>query len=317
MRRKPAKTADGTLHPESARETHSPARSGPRTAVLWVTHVWSPEIQAEFENLRALQGRDGMDVWLLLDAKTPGAQSVARGYARCQLFEWDALFRLPYPHVGALGHIGHAHFPLLAFYLSHPDYDRYWAIEYDVRYTGKWEDFFRLHREADHDFITCHLRRRREEPRWTWWDSLQHPTETVAPDACLRSLNVVYRLSGRALRFIDAAHRSGWRGHPEALLPTLLLRGGFSLLDLGGRGDFTPPGRRNRLYTSQGLRNGSLSLFGTVRFRPARARPGRRTGKIYHPVKPMELLEPAAARRRMFREWLGWIWRDYVAARRP
>src|SRR6266542_3480950 len=136
------------------------------TALLWLTHVWSPDLAAEFEKLSAI---DGMETWLLLDSRTPGADVVAQNYPRCHILEKEALFRLPYPRLATPGLIGHVHFVVLDFFLSHRQYDKYWFVEYDVRYTGSWSSLFASFREFDHDLVTSHIRRFAEEPHWPWW----------------------------------------------------------------------------------------------------------------------------------------------------
>jgi Protein of unknown function (DUF3405) len=266
------------------------------TCLLWLTHVWTPEVRAEFEALACLQGPDMPAVWLLLDARTPGAADLARRYPRCHVFEEEALFRLPYPRLDRGGVWMHCHFPLLEFFLAHPDYEHYWLVEYDVRYAGSWRSLLAAFAAREHDLITSHLRSFADEPGWDWWHTFRHPTRSVPRDQWWRSFNVCYRISRRALAFLHEALADGWRGHPEVLLPTLLLHGGFCLLDLGGDGPFVLPGCRNRVYTSRSTRNGLLSPFATVAFRPSRARVGWRRNKIYHPVKPGPLREPARAR---------------------
>jgi hypothetical protein len=78
--------------------------------------------------------------------------------------------------------------------------------------------------------------------------------------------------------------------------PTLLLDGGFKLLDFGGKGEFMLPGYRNRFYTTHSSIRGNLGLLGTMRYRPSRARVGMRKNKIYHPVKPETMIEPIRER---------------------
>ena len=142
-----------------------------RTAVLWLTHVWSPELEAEFESLLRLDA----DVWLLLDRRTPGSATLAARYERHHLFDETQMFALPYRRLPGRGLIDHPHFPVLDFFRAHPSYDRYWAIEYDVRYTGDWSHFFASLGRYDHDLITSHIRRYQDEPRWPWWSTLEHP----------------------------------------------------------------------------------------------------------------------------------------------
>lgn len=279
-----------------------------QSALLWLTHVWAPELQAEFEKLYCMQGPDSPDVWLLVDSKTTSATALAKRYRRCHVFEEKKLFSLPYPRFEEHGLINHFHFPVFDFFLSHHHYDKYWVVEYDVRYTGKWESLLSSFQCFDHDLITSHIRHFAQEPHWSWWGTLHHPTKAIAQEKYLRSFNVIYRISNRALGFIHQAQLDGWRGYPEVSFPTLLFNGGFKLLDFGGNSEFTIPEYKNKFYTSHGLRSGSLSLFGTLRYRPSRTRAGIRKNKIYHPVKPKSMIESPQDKLKIITRWtLGFI----------
>ena len=262
-------------------------------ALLWLTHVWAPEIQDEFENLAAIEGPD---VWLLLDARTPGAASLEKQYPNCHVFDEETLFHHPYPKLTGHGLINHPHFPVLDFFLSHREYQQYWVVEYDVRYTGQWESLIRAFQSFDHDLVTSHIRHFAQEPRWPWWDTLNHPTQSIVRERYVRSFNVIYRISNRALKFLHQAQLDGWRGYPEVSFPTLLSVGGFTLLDFGGNGRFALPEYKNKFYTSHSSINGLLSISGTMRYRPSMARAGSRKNKIYHPVKPESMIEPLETR---------------------
>ena len=266
-----------------------------RSALLWLTHVWDLELRAEFEKFLRMNPDSAPDVWLLLDSRTRSAADLAEQYPQCHLFDEESVFRLPYPRLPGRGLMDHIHFPVLDFYLSHRGYEAYWIVEYDVRYTGEWESFLHSFGSLDHDLITSHIRRFAQEPRWPWWGSLHHPTQIVPQDQYVRSFNVIYRVSNRALEFLHQAQLDGWRGHPEVSFPTLLSNNGFSLLDFGGSGEFSPPQNKNRVYTSRGSASGYLSMFGTLRFRPARSKPGGNPDMLYHPVKPKSMLEPRTA----------------------
>src|SRR6185437_10138013 len=100
---------------------------------------------------------------------------------------------------------GSTHFPILQYFREFPDYRYYWVIEDDVRFTGDWGDFFSYFNRQDHDLITSHIRRFDDEPDWPWWHTLSHNGEKVPQTDLLRSFNPVYRISGRALRFIHDA----------------------------------------------------------------------------------------------------------------
>ena len=275
-----------------------------RSALLWMTHVWSAETAREFEKFYGMRDSATPEVWLLLDARTPGSNRIADRYRRCLVHEERALFDLPYPKLAGHGLIDHPHFPVWSFFLSHRDYDYYWVVEYDVRFTGQWERFLSSFGRYGHDLITSHIRRFDREPRWPWWGTLQHTGETIPQQKRLRSFNVIYRLSNRAMHYIHEAMAAGWRGYPEVLLPTLLFHGGFRLLDFGGKSEFTPPGNRNRFYTSFGMHTGNLCFMGTMRYQPARAKAGHRRNKLYHPVKPPGMLTSAATKRSLAGRWL-------------
>ena len=77
----------------------------------------------------------------------------------------------------------------------------------------------------------------------------------------------------------------GWRGCPEVSFPTLL------------------PEYRNRFHTTRSSGSGNLGLFGTMRYRPSRARAGMRKNKIYHPVKPEGMMEPAKEKLKIVGRW--------------
>jgi hypothetical protein len=267
-----------------------------REAVLWFTHLWSPELEAEFKRVRGLEASgasdgDTRDVWMLLDARTQGSADLVARYPRTYRFDQERMLQLPYLRLTGRRPINHHHFPVLAFFLAHPDYDRYWVVEYDVRFTGSWAAFMNAFRGLDHDFVASHVRRYHEEPKWPWWPSLSHPSKRVPREQSVRSFNVVYRISNRALRYLHDALVDGWRGYPEVLFPTLLLDRGYTLLDIGGAGEFVAPGYENRFYTSRAGRDGYMGIFGTVRYRPARAAVGSRADTLYHPVKLRQHVE--------------------------
>ncbi len=255
-----------------------------RSALLYQTHIWSSEIEAQFDQLSSL---DGISTWILLDSRTPTADMLVRRYSRCYVFDLERLFRLPYPRIQTPGLKGHAQFPVLQFFLSHPNYDYYWFVEYDVRYTGSWNSLTSSFASFDHDFITTHIRRFSDEPRWCWWETFGHPSKKIEQNEWIRSFNVIYRISNRALGFLHRELPTGWHGHHEALVATVLHHYGFKLLDFGGDGPFALPELCNKTYTSYSSIDGSLSNnSGTIRFRPSRVKNGSLKNKIYHPVKP-------------------------------
>jgi hypothetical protein len=276
-----------------------------RTVLLWNTHVWYRELEAEFEKFLNLEYPGSPEVWLILDSGIPLVNEIAKKYQHCIIIDEKDLFkRLSYPLIEGRGILHHSHFPLLDFYLSHQQYDHYWFIEFDVRYTGEWEFFLRSFESFDHDLITSHIRHFGEEPSWPWWDTLYHPAKMIDRNQYLRSFNVIFRISNHALGFIHHEQRDGWRGFNEVSLPTLLHTGGYRIMDFGGDGDFTLPNLRNRVYTSHGLKNGLLSPFCTMRWRPSSNHAGLHRDKLYHSIKPRPMVEPVQDRLSYIYTWI-------------
>jgi len=286
-----------------------------RFALLWMTHVWNRELEAEFERFLSISYPGSPDVWLILDSRTPGAADLAKRYERCHVFKVNEMFqRLSYPRINKETLYNHVHFPILDFFLSHSEYDHYWVIEFDVRYTGVWGTLLRSFESYNHDFIACHIRHFSQEPVWYWWDSFRHPAKTIRQDKFLRSFNVIFRISNRALLLIHHEQQDGWQGHPEVLIPTLLDNQDYTLLDFGGDGEFSIPEFKNRFYTSGSTRDGIPNPFCTMRWKPSRARAGIRKNKLYHPVKPVSMIEPLHARLSFFARWIWKYFCGYIQA---
>ena len=275
-----------------------------RSVLLWNTHVWCRQLEEEFEKFLNLDYSGAPEVWLVLDSGIPDAETLVKKYKHCYLVNEREIFQhLPYPCLEKTGLLYHPQFILLDFYLSHREYDYYWFVEYDVRYTGDWRSLLRSFESFDHDLITSHIRRFSQEPVLYWWSSIQHPVKAIEHEKYLRSFNPIYRMSNRALEFMHTAQREGWRGIYEVTFPTLLHEAGFTLLDFGGDGEFTLPGLRNKFYSSGSTRDGLPNPFCTMRWRPSRARAGTRKNKIYHPVKPVSMMEPLNERTMFFVRW--------------
>lgn len=203
-------------------------------------------------------------------------------------FTYDCLSGLNYIALHENLVPGSTHFPLLYFYLSNPDFDYYWFVEDDVRFTGQWLTLFSDFYSNDSDFISSHLRYLVEEPEWVWWDALWHPKEVIPIEKRVRSFNPIYRISNRALKFIHMSLCDGWCGHHEVVIATLLMQNGFHISDFGGDGKFVSEECRNRYYTSRGPNAiGALDL-GTMRYRPVFTEPGPLLNKLYHPIKVPE-----------------------------
>lgn len=180
---------------------------------------------------------------------------------------------------------GSNHFPLLKFYLSHPNYDYYWCIEDDVDFSGDWREFFEKFSSVDADFISSHIRRYQDEPEWPWWSALAHPYFVIPQEQRIRSFNPIYRISRAGLELLHKALSSKWCGHHEVLIPTLLHESGLSISDFGGMGEFVPDGFENRFYLDNTPNPKGILSDGTMRWRPVFTETGSLENKLYHPVK--------------------------------
>jgi hypothetical protein len=183
---------------------------------------------------------------------------------------------------------GSNHFPVLQFYKDNPGYEHYWNIEYDVYFNGDWNIFFEEFETVNADFISSHIEPFNRRPMWYWWNTLALKTVSVDGINLLKSFNPVYRISNSALNFLDAFLSKGNSGHHEVLIPTILNHHGFSLLDMGGCGDFTADFLLNRYYRSSITMDDYYSIS-TMRYRPMFTRTEiekrMEDNKLYHPVK--------------------------------
>ena len=181
---------------------------------------------------------------------------------------------------------GSSHFALLWFYRLHPHYEYYWNIESDVEFTGNWRLLFDAFYNKKADFIASHIEYFNENPNWYWWNSYQGTTLHVPLQKRIRSFNPIYRISGQALCFMHSFQKSGNCGHYELLLPTALLYSGFSLLDFGGKGQFTLRGYEERFYYVDACPEAPFHL-GTMRHKPNFKYDALLNiqNKLFHPVK--------------------------------
>lgn len=211
------------------------------------------------------------DVFLLYH--NTGKATPAPDNVQVQPFTDDILFTLGYQPLKKNILPGSNHFPLLNFYLQHPGYSHYWCIENDVAFNGSWTDFFRrVSPDLDYDFISSHIRQYADIPAWYWWNTFHAPQDTVNQNDLLSSFNPIYRISNRALKYIDDCLRNGYSGHHEVVLPTLVKKKRFAMADFGTQENHLTP----RL---------SLCTLNTMRWKPVFLALGNKKNKLYHPVK--------------------------------
>jgi hypothetical protein len=270
--------------------------------LLFLSHCASTRTVNEYSRIHsAIEGMG--DMFFLYHANSDEIPLQLKEHG-VYTFSDKSLSALDYPRIGTSLIPGHAHFPLLQFFRDNPGYAHYWIIEYDVRFSGDWRLFFSHFQDTNKDFLTCHIRCHKDEPNWRYW-ALQHPRQTIPVADRLRSFNTVYRLSKSALAFLDQSMKDGWCGHHEVLLPTLLYRNGFSIMDIGGNGSFTPKTMENMFYVDSGSDSRGTLAKGTMRFRPCFWKAGIKRNKLYHPVKPAGTAFKLNSRFYIRKNWLS------------
>src|SRR3569832_1347600 len=213
------------------------------TAIIFLTHVWHEVVARRFERLRReTQGLADCYVVLQDDkgelAPTWQAWLASIG-AQDARFAFNAETlpaQLGFRYFGLQRIMGNAHFPLLLFARSKPQYSRFWQIEFDVEWRGVWREFFEPYGASDASRIAAHFHKATDWPDWFWWPSLSIPPGLpMNSDQIYKAFMAVARFSRPALESIERAHRQGWLGHFEAVVPTVLLLDGHRLEDLNVR----------------------------------------------------------------------------------
>jgi hypothetical protein len=262
-----------------------------REAVLYYTHFCSPAVLREVARLRnELDGR--YDIFALGYCRSAGALD---GLDCVPALEYSAddLLALPYP--GKTGRFdpanffGNADLVPMKFFLDRPDYDYYWIIEYDVRFSGAWPELFEDLSCSGADLLCTTMQTWAENPKWAHWETLKTGGEDVPLERRVKGFLPFCRLSPALLAACDARYRKGWNGHSEVIWPTVASLECLGLEDIGGDGSFTPAERHGRYYRNT---PSEWSQFpGTFVFRPSFADRNlfgpecHFTGTLWHPVK--------------------------------
>ena len=240
-----------------------------REAILYLSRFCSPAVLREVARLRAELDRH-YEIFVAGYCRTPGALA---GIDTVPTLEYstDDLMSLPYPakmsRFDPDNFFGNADLPPMKFFLERPDYDYYWLIEYDVRFSGAWPQLFGDLSSSSADLLCTTMQTWTENPNWAHRDTLVSAGEEVPLERRIKGFMPFSRASRALLKECDARYRRGWGGHHEVLWPTIGNLAGLRLEDIGGNGSFTPAGRRGRYYHNTAS---EWSQFpGTFVFRPS------------------------------------------------
>jgi hypothetical protein len=253
-------------------QKHTMTSSADRQAFLIVTPQLSKPVLKLYHQLQKATAGLG-DVFILYHSQD-GAPPVPDGPLNIDVFTNDVLTNMGYTAIKKTLVPGSNHFPVLNFYLKHPEYKYYWCIEDDVTFNGKWKDFFStVSPTLTYGFISSHIRSYSDIPRWYWWDSLTTPDSSLEKKELLHSFNPIYRISDIALNYLDLSLKNGCAGHHEVLMPSILRKAGFTIADFGNKENNITPCL-------------SLCTLRSMRWKPVFLVPGTRKNTLYHPVKP-------------------------------
>ncbi|MEM9684235.1 MAG: DUF3405 domain-containing protein, partial [Pseudomonadota bacterium] len=138
------------------------------TAVIFLTHLIDRSVKGEIKDIIS-ECSESHDVFILCD-NTKGIFEHYRENDKFFLFTKEDMRSLAYPGKSAsalrssasAGDAHHRNFniqpgdvelPVLHFFHRFPDYDFYWVIEYDVRFSGSWRAFFEAHASNPADLL--------------------------------------------------------------------------------------------------------------------------------------------------------------------
>lgn len=237
-----------------------------KTVILYRAHCLSQNVLDEVARLKA--ELDGVDVVIVGYAETAVARDENEGVI---IYDKADVCALPYPvklsDAPWPSTTGHNDLPVLKFFLNNSQYDYYWIIEYDVRYTGNWTILFDDLMSSSADLLATSIIDAAQSPDWYWWRSLKRPNDLETSPQMVRAFLPFCRISNALLRELDQQYRAGWSGHYELVWPTIARQFGYSFEDIGGNGAYTPKHRMGKHYMSN---TANPNLFpGTFLFRPS------------------------------------------------
>jgi len=243
-----------------------------RQAILLLSNHTDCVVLDRYKKLASEYGHKS-DVFLLFDQTQTKYLSALSEFDNVFSFTLQGLLDSGYTALKD-GFLGNCHYPVLEFHRQYPEYDYCWIVEDDVVFSGEWSVLFDAFVDDPSALVAASIRGYKDDPEWVWWDSLKYP-ESICPalDELYAAFIPIYRLSSRAMDCLENASKSGWRGHFEAVVPTVVSWNGLELCDMGGKGQFVKKGEEQRFYTEK--------THTWVPLRVQKIVPNR----IYHPMK--------------------------------
>ena len=266
-------------------------RNEKRSVVLFLCHLINVQVIKQYRKLCRDIGEEYDIYWVFQTDNGYSEKELLAKRIKMFRFTMNDLNSLGYSYLERL--YGSEHYILEFFARSFPKYDFYWVIEYDVFFTGNWRHLFDYFKSDNADFLSSHIEKKgSDNAEWPWWNHITFDEDCkVSEDKYVKSFNPIYRISSRAVSFLDSyLKRNSNKGFYEVLMATSLYNNGFLLEDFGGTGCFSKKNNRHRFYVQDAGTNN-----GTMRWRPIfDMRVVKAFGtkdKLFHPVRETDNAE--------------------------
>lgn len=257
----------------------------PNTAILFLSHIINEDVIKRYERLLNVTS-NLYDIYFAYDTTSYKKEElISLPHGNRFLFDLQGIMGQGYNPLGNRV-MYNVNYVLLLFRKQFSKYDYYWVIEYDVEFTGSWNIFFNYFETIDADFVSSHIEHfSNDNANWCWWNRTNLSTFGYSNSQMVKSFNPVYRISARALDYMDSVLKKGVQGHFEVIMPTIISNNTeLKILDLGGFGEYSDPSHPNHFYIKGvGVNNGSM------RWRPLFLQSCinslKNTNLLFHPVK--------------------------------
>jgi hypothetical protein len=170
--------------------------------ILFYTHFFSAAVKRELARLRA-EMDSRYDIIAAGYCRIAGALD-GIDCAPVREYSADELTAMPYPgkvrQFDPQNYFGNADMVPMKVFLDQPDYNYYWIMEYDVRFSGKWPELFADLSSSRADLLCTTLQAWTENPNWAHWRTLATGGEDVSMERRVKGFMPFCRLSQALLQ---------------------------------------------------------------------------------------------------------------------
>ena len=209
-----------------------------KNCIVYLSHVINDNVINRFLKIK-YDVKNNYDIYFIFDSNSKYYEETKK-YGNDINFVYinsqTDLNKLKYKRFYNENTIGIAYWFLQYFVteLNINNYDNYWLIEYDVVFSGNYNNFFNdIDDNIKTDFVSQYIENYNIKQNWHWWINdftLYFSIFDYDENKLLKSFNPIFRISKRSILFLDEfLKKTNITGHYEYLLPTLLYNNNFSL----------------------------------------------------------------------------------------